>query len=190
MATVCLLLILASPLAEAHSGVDTASGLVSGFIHPLAGADHIVAMAAVGLWGAFLGAPAVWLLPVVFPAVMAIGGALGIMGVPIPATETGIALSGVVLGLMVLLAARPRLWVAATLVGLFSIFHGYAHGVELPQSASPLTYSIGFVTSTGLLHLAGIALGLLTRWPWGRAFVRGCGGVIACVGLGFLLNWL
>ncbi len=189
MATICLLLVLGSSPASAHSGADTASGLISGFVHPLAGADHIVAMAAVGLWGAFLGAPAVWLLPVIFPAVMAFGGALGIMGVPVPATETGIAISGVVLGLMVLLAARPPLWVAATLVGLFSIFHGYAHGVELPQSASPLTYSIGFVTSTGLLHLGGIALGLLARWPLGRTFVRGCGGVIAGVGLGFLLHW-
>jgi hypothetical protein len=108
-----LFLILGVSTVSAHTGNDTASGFVSGFTHPFFGADHIVAMVAVGLWGAFLGAPAVWLLPVVFPSVMALGGALGVMGVPIPAIETGIALSGVVLGLMVLMAARPPLWVAA-----------------------------------------------------------------------------
>jgi urease accessory protein len=111
------------------------------------------------------------------------------MGVPLPAIETGIALSGVVLGMMVLLASKPPIWVAAVLVGIFAIFHGHAHGTELPNSANPMTYSIGFVISTGLLHLSGIALGLLTRFPWGIPLVRGCGGVIACVGLGFLLNW-
>jgi urease accessory protein len=175
--------------AHAHSGEGAVGGFISGFTHPLFGADHIVAMVAVGLWGAFLGAPAVWLLPVVFPAVMAFGGALGVIGVPIPAIETGIALSGVVLGLMVLFAARPPLKVAAVLVGIFAIFHGHAHGTELPSAASPLTYSIGFVLSTGLLHLAGISLGLLTRWPWGQMAVRAGGAIIACVGLGFLMHW-
>ena len=184
-----LFLILGVSTVSAHTGNDTASGFVSGFTHPFFGADHIVAMVAVGLWGAFLGAPAVWLLPVVFPSVMALGGALGVMGVPIPAIETGIALSGVVLGLMVLMAARPPLWVAAVMVGGFAIFHGHAHGTELPNSASPLTYSMGFVISTGLLHLSGIALGLLTCWPWGRILVRAGGGAIAAVGLGFLLDW-
>jgi urease accessory protein len=179
-----------SSSAQAHSGEGAVGGFVSGFMHPLFGADHIVAMVAVGLWGAFLGAPAVWLLPVVFPAVMAFGGALGVLGVHVPAIETGIALSGVVLGLMVLFAARPPIKVAASLVGLFAIFHGHAHGTELPSAASPLTYSIGFVVSTGLLHLGGIGFGLLTRWPWGRVLVRAAGAAIACVGFAFLMNWL
>jgi urease accessory protein len=184
------LLVCASTLsAHAHSGEGAVGGFISGFTHPLLGADHIVAMVAVGLWGAFLGAPAVWLLPVVFPAVMAFGGALGVIGVSIPAIETGIALSGVVLGLMVLFAARPPLKVAAVLVGIFAIFHGHAHGTELPSAASPLTYSIGFVISTGLLHLGGISVGLLTRWPWGQMVVRAGGAIIACVGLGFLMRW-
>lgn len=187
--TLGVLLLAATASAQAHSEGGEAGGLISGFTHPLFGADHIVAMVAVGLWGAFLGAPAVWLLPVIFPTVMAFGGALGVMGVPLPAIETGIALSGIVLGLMVLLATKPPIWVAAVLVGIFAIFHGHAHGTELPTSANPMTYSIGFVISTGLLHLSGIALGLLTRFPWGIPLVRGCGGVIACVGLGFLLNW-
>lgn len=175
---------------QAHSGEGAVNGFVSGFTHPLFGADHIVAMVAVGLWGAFLGTPAVWMLPVVFPAVMAFGGALGVMGVAVPAIETGIALSGIVLGLMVLFAARPPLSVAAVLVGVFAIFHGHAHGTELPSAASPLTYSIGFVLSTGLLHLGGIGIGQLTRWPWGHVVIRAGGAIIACVGFGFLMHWL
>jgi len=187
--TVGLLFLVATASAQAHSEGGEAGGFINGFTHPLFGADHIVAMVAVGLWGAFLGSPAIWLLPVIFPTVMAFGGALGVMGVPLPAIETGIALSGIVLGLMVLLASKPPIWVAAVLVGIFAIFHGHAHGTELPTSANPMTYSIGFVISTGLLHLSGIALGLLTRFPWGIPLVRGCGGVIACVGLGFLFHW-
>lgn len=174
--------------AQAHSGSGAVGGFVSGFTHPLLGADHIVAMVAVGLWGAFLGRKAAWLLPVVFPTVMAFGGALGVFGIPVPAIETGIAVSGIVLGSMVLLASKPPLWVAASLVGIFAIFHGHAHGTELPESASPLTYSMGFVIATGLLHLAGTGLGEISRWPWGTVVVRAGGGVIACVGLGFLLH--
>jgi len=187
--TLVILFLVATASAQAHSEGGEAGSFISGFTHPLFGADHIVAMVAVGLWGAFLGAPAVWLLPVIFPTVMAFGGALGVMGVPLPAIEIGIALSGIVLGLMVLLATKPPIWVSAVLVGIFAVFHGHAHGSELPTSANPMTYSIGFVISTGLLHLSGIALGLLTRFPWGIPVVRGCGGVIACVGLGFLLHW-
>jgi urease accessory protein len=143
-------------------------------------------MVAVGLWGAFLGAPGIWLLPIVFPLVMAVGGIIGILGIPLPAVETGIAISAVVLGLMVALAARPPLWVAAVLVGAFAIFHGHAHGTELPPGADAVAYSIGFVVATGLLHLAGIGFGLLARWPSGRYAVRAAGGAIALAGLAFL----
>ena len=142
------------------------------------------------MWGAYLGAPALWLLPVIFPMVMAFGGALGILGVPLPGTEVGIALSGLLLGLAVAFAARPPLWIAGTLVGVFAIFHGHAHGTELPHAANAFTYAIGFVIATGLLHLSGIALGLLTRWPWGGAVVRAGGGVIACIGFAFLFGIL
>ena len=161
-------------------------GFAGGFAHPLFGPDHVVAMVAVGLWGAFLGVPAIWLLPVVFPLVMAAGGVLGILGVPLPAVETGIAISAVVLGMMVALAARPPLWVAAALVGIFAIFHGHAHGTELPPGADVVAYSVGFVVATGLLHLSGIAFGLLARWPAGRFAVRAAGGAIALAGLAFL----
>lgn len=177
---------LAAPLAQAHEGAGLAGGFMSGFAHPLLGWDHVIAMLAVGLWGAFLGAPALWLLPVVFPLVMAAGGALGVLGVPLPAVEVGIAVSAVALGGVVAGALRPPLWVAALLVALFAIFHGHAHGTELPQAANPLAYSLGFVVATGLLHLTGIALGLLARWPAGRIAVRSMGAGIALLGVLFL----
>jgi urease accessory protein len=141
-------------------------------------------MVAVGLWGAFLGAPAIWILPVVFPLVMALGGALGVAGVPIPMIETGIALSGVVLGLLIAFAVKAPIWVAAVIVGVFAIFHGHAHGTELPEAFSPYGYAVGFVIGTGLLHLVGIGLGVLTRSEMGRYAVRGAGGVIALGGRG------
>ena len=181
------LVLFFSATVYAHS--DTASlqgGFSSGFMHPLSGLDHVVAMVAVGLWGAFLGSPAIWLLPVTFPLVMAFGDALGVVGVPVPFVELGIALSDIVLGIVVLFAFRPPMWIAAVIVGFFAIFHGYAHGVELPNAANPLIYSIGFVIATGLLHLGGITIGELKRLPSGEIIVRGGGAVISIVGLLFL----
>jgi urease accessory protein len=179
-------LLIFAPAALAHEGGGIAGGFYSGLVHPILGWDHVAAMVAVGLWGAFLGSPAIWILPIVFPMVMAIGGALGVAGVPLPAVETGIATSAVILGLMVALAARPPLWLAALIVAVFAIFHGYAHGTELPEAANPLAYSLGFVVATGLLHLSGIAFGLLGHWPAGRLAVRTGGGLIALAGVGFL----
>jgi urease accessory protein len=172
--------------AAAHEGAGAIGGFVSGLAHPVFGPDHVVAMVAVGLWGAFLGAPAIWILPVVFPLVMAFGGVLGILAVPVPQVETGIALSAIVLGLAVALAARPPLWVAAIVVGGFAVFHGHAHGAELPAAANALAYSIGFVVATGLLHLSGIAFGLAVRWQAGRIAVRLAGAGIATAGMVFL----
>jgi urease accessory protein len=171
--------------ALAHSG-GVAGGFLGGLSHPVFGPDHVIAMVAVGLWGAFLGAPAIYTLPVVFPLVMAFGGVLGILGVPLPGVEIGIAVSAVVLGMMVALAARVPIWIAAVLVGAFAIFHGHAHGAELPPGADALAYSAGFVVATGMLHIAGIAFGLLARWPAGRMAVRAAGGAIAIAGLMFL----
>jgi len=182
------MLLLAAPLAFGHAETGAAAGFVSGFLHPLAGPDHLIAMVAVGLWGAFLGAPAIWQLPVVFPLVMAIGGVLGIAGVPLPLVEVAIAASAIVLGLMVVLGARPPLWVAAALVGGFAVFHGHAHGAELPHAANAAGYSAGFVVATGLLHLAGIGFGMLVRWPAGRVAVRTLGGLISVGGCLFLLR--
>ena len=185
-----LLLLFLPSTASAHTETGAVGGFISGFVHPLTGLDHVVAMVAVGLWGAFLGAPAIWILPVVFPVVMALGGALGVLGVPMPGVETGIALSGVILGLMVAFAAKPPLKIAGAIVGIFAIFHGHAHGTELPEAADALTYAAGFVIATGLLHLSGISVGLLARWPWGKIAVRTGGVAIAAVACGFLFNLL
>ncbi len=184
------LLAAAGPAAAHVGAADSAGGFTTGFLHPLLGWDHVVAMVGVGLWGAFLGRPAIWVLPVVFPLVMAFGGVLGVAGVPLPGVEIGIALSAIVLGLMVAFAGRPPLPVAAVIVGAFAIFHGHAHGTELPAAANPILFSLGFVIATGLLHLAGIAFGLLARWPAGRVLVRSGGGVIAGVGAFFLYSAL
>jgi urease accessory protein len=185
VATAFLLVVPTCSPALAHTSSGS-GGFVGGFLHPVFGPDHVVAMVAVGLWGAFLGPPAIWLLPIVFPLVMAGGGVLGIVGVPLPGVEIGIAISAIVLGLMVALAARPPLWVAAVLVGAFAIFHGHAHGAELPPGTDAVAFSVGFVVATGLLHLTGIAFGLLARWPAGRLTVRAAGGAIALAGLAFL----
>lgn len=178
----------AAPVALAHEGSGMAGGFVSGFLHPLLGWDHVVAMVAVGLWGAFLGMPALWVLPVVFPLVMALGGALGVLGLPLPGVEIGIALSALVLGVMVAGGVRPPGWVAALIVGVFAIFHGHAHGTELPQAANPIAYSLGFVIATGLLHLGGIGFGALARWQTGRIAVRVAGALIASLGGLFLFQ--
>lgn len=186
--TFSTLLLLFATGAHAHDGTGITGGFSSGFMHPILGWDHVIAMVAVGLWGAFLGRPAIWVLPVVFPLVMAMGGALGVLGISLPAVETGIAVSAVVLGAMVAFALRPPIWIAAVIVGAFAIFHGHAHGTELPNAASPLAYSMGFVLSTGLLHVCGIVLGLLVRWPAGKVAVQAGGGLIALAGIGFLTN--
>ncbi len=172
--------------ALAHTGEGLTGGFLSGFEHPITGWDHVAAMVAVGLWGAFLGRPAIWILPIVFPLVMAMGAALGVIGVPLPQVETGIALSAVVLGLAVALAMRAPIWVAAVIVGVFAVFHGYAHGTELPEAANPFAFAVGFVIATGLLHVAGIGFGLLTRWPAGSMAVRAGGAAIALAGVAFL----
>jgi urease accessory protein len=186
MAAVALPTMLLAAPAFAHTGEGGAGGFLAGFAHPLLGADHVVAMVAVGLWGVLLGQPAIWLLPVVFPLVMAFGGVLGIAGVPIPSVEIGIAASAIVLGAMVAFAARPPLWTAAVLVGAFAIFHGTAHGRELPDGANAVAFAAGFVIATGTLHLCGIAFGLLARWPAGRLAVRAAGGAIALTGAAYL----
>lgn len=172
--------------AIAHSGDGYGGGFVAGFTHPILGWDHVAAMVAVGLWGAFLGAPAIWILPIVFPLVMALGAVAGIVGIPVPAVEAGIALSAVVLGLMIAFAAKPPIGLAAVIVGAFAIFHGYAHGTELPATVNAFAYAVGFVISTGLLHMLGIAFGLLVKWPAGRLAVRGAGGLISLAGVAFL----
>nr|WP_246541807.1 HupE/UreJ family protein [Collimonas antrihumi] len=174
--------------ASAHIGQgDMAGGFKTGFLHPISGLDHVIAMVAVGLWGAQLGRPAIWVLPVTFPLVMTIGGVMGVLGVPLHGIEVGIAMSALVLGGMISFAVRPPLWIAGLIVAGFAICHGFAHGAELPSSANPLTFAIGFVLATGLLHACGIVLGLLYKWRAGQYALR-MGGLAIALGGAYFLN--
>ncbi len=179
------LTITAAP-ALAHSGTGLAGGFLAGFEHPLSGPDHLLAMVSVGLWGAFLGRPLIVALPVIFPTVMAFGGLLAMLNVPLPPVEIGIALSVLVLGGMIAAAYRAPVWAACVIVGLFGVFHGYAHGRELPSAADPVGYSAGFVLATGLLHVVGIGIGLMERQPGGVVIMRAMGVVIAACGVYFM----
>jgi urease accessory protein len=181
-----LVLLLWAPAAFAHPQKGEAVGFLTGFRHPISGLDHVLAMVAVGLWGAQLGSPAIWLLPVAFPMVMAFGGMLGLMGVPLPGIEYGIAASAILLGAAVMFEVRPPLGLAAALVGFFAIFHGHAHGTELPPGQSALLYSMGFVIATGCLHALGIGIGTVHRWGWGQRLLRVAGGAVAAGGVFFM----
>lgn len=181
-----ILLLAASP-ALAHTGAGVVGGLQAGFLHPILGPDHLLAMVAVGIWGAQLGAPAIWALPIAFPLIMAGGGLLAVGGVGLPLVETTIAASVVVLGALVALAARLPIWLAVVIVAVFALSHGHAHGTELPAAADPIAYSLGFVVATGMLHAIGIAIGLLIRWPQGALALR-VGGAAVCVAGLYLLS--
>ena len=187
VALACLLLSPAMVFAHVGQG-DISGGFLAGLAHPVMGLDHVVAMVSVGIWGAQLRAPAIWVLPVTFPLVMSFGGVLGGLGVPIPGIEIGIAVSAIVLGAMVALAARPPLWAAAIIVGIFAIFHGYAHGAELPESANAISYAMGFVVATGCLHALGILIGVINKWPAGAKALRVGGVVVALCGVYFLIS--
>jgi urease accessory protein len=187
-ASMAALAILFSQIAEGHLRAGEASGFLSGVRHPISGLDHVLAMIAVGLWGAQMGSPAIWILPVAFPMVMALGGLMGLLGIPLPGTEYGIAASMILLGAVVLFAWKPPLWVAAVLVSLFAIFHGHAHGTELPAGQDGLLYSMGFVCATGCLHGIGVSIGLVHRWSWGQWFLRLAGAFVASMGVYFMLK--
>ena len=180
------LIIFLPSYAFAHVEPGQATGFITGLQHPWSGLDHVLAMIAVGIWGAQLGNPAMWLLPVTFPMVMSMGAMMGLLGIPLPGIEIGIALSAILLGAMVVGEVRPKTIIAALLVGFFAIFHGHAHGTELPAGQSGLLYSMGFVIATGCLHGIGIALGLAHRWPLGKLALRGAGALIAIMGVTFL----
>ena len=183
------LLIIALPsIAHAHVGVGETSGLLNGLAHPITGLDHICAMIAVGLWAAQRGGRAVWLVPLAFVLVMALGGLLGMLAISIPFVEQGIIASVLILGVLIAAAVRLPLAASVLIVGLFALFHGHAQWQEMPETASGLAYGLGFIIATVLLHLCGICLGLIanqTRTAWlvryaGAAIVL-C-GVYLCVG--------
>ena len=172
--------------AQAHSSKNLAGGFLAGFAHPFSGPDHLLAMVSVGLWGAFLGRPLIAALPVIFPAVMALGALLAMLGVPQPPIELGVALSVLVLGAAIAAAWRAPVWLACAIVAVFAVFHGFAHGTEIPSLADPIAYSTGFMLATGSLHLAGIGLGTINTRRGGTLITRGIGSAIALAGLYFL----
>jgi urease accessory protein len=186
----CLWLALQATVASAHTGTGLPGGIAQGFAHPFGGLDHLLAMVSVGLWGAFLGRPLIYALPVVFPVVMVVGAALGMFGVTLPRVEVGIALSVLALGTCIATAWRAPVIVASFVVAVFAMFHGYAHGRELPSAADPVGYSVGFVLATGLLHLVGVGIGALADRSRATRFVRAMGVAIACAGLVFLYESL
>jgi urease accessory protein len=180
IAALCAAMLCAG--AQAHSDQASTGGFMAGYLHPLTGLDHLLAMVAVGIWGATLGAPLIWALPVAFPFMMLVGGVLAIFGVPVPFVELGVAISVLVLGTAIALRWRAPIAVAIAIVAAFGLLHGYAHGAELPGSAAPAAYAAGFVVSTGLLHLAGISFGTLDKTTYGPQLLRTAGALIALVG--------
>ncbi|WP_049733819.1 HupE/UreJ family protein [Rhizobium ecuadorense] len=176
-------------VAYAHTGVGQTSGFVHGFSHPVSGLDHVLAMVMVGVFAFQLGGRATWLVPATFVLVMALGGALGVAGVNLPFVETGIALSVVVLGAIVALNVKAPTALAMGVVGLFAIFHGHAHGAEMPEDAGGAAYAAGFMIATAFLHAAGLGLGYIIGRAGKRqgAFVtRAAGSVAAIAGVGIL----
>lgn len=181
-----IFLTAATGAAHAHTGVSDTHGFMSGFAHPVGGLDHILAMVMVGLFAAQLGRRAVWLVPMSFVTLMALGGVLGLAGVTVPFFELGIGLSVVVLGAVVAIRMRAAVPVAMALVGFFAVFHGYAHGSEMPENAAGFAYGVGFLTATALLHAVGIGLGSAIGAGSGRRaqlLIRSVGASVAVIGL-------
>jgi urease accessory protein len=187
LALAILLTLVPGGGALAHIIQGSAGGFGQGFEHPLTGPDHFLAMFAVGIWGAQMGGRAVWALPVTFPLIMAAGGLAGMAGLPLPHVELGIALSILALGAAITFAWHPVEIIALTLIGVFAICHGYAHGVELPSAADPADYAAGFVIATGLIHVLGVGVGLGLGKPFGGRLARTLGAVIATGGIYFLV---
>lgn len=177
------LLTLAAGPALAHTGVGTASGFAAGFAHPVGGLDHVLAMVAVGILAAQQGGRALWLVPAAFVGMMIVGGALGVASVPVPFVELGIVGSVVVLGAVIAVGRRLPVALAMALAGLFAVFHGHAHGTEMPLAASGLAYGAGFVLATAMLHAAGIGLGIGAMKAARPLAFRLGGGAIALAGL-------
>ncbi|AZV18594.1 MULTISPECIES: HupE/UreJ family protein [unclassified Mesorhizobium] len=178
-----ILLLAAAMPAYAHVGIGTASSFTAGFMHPLSGLDHMTVMVAVGLWAALKGGKAVLAWPAAFVGVMLVGGALGMLHMPLPFVEPGILASVVTLGLLVALAIDLPVSAGVAIIGLFALFHGHAHGTEVPENAGGLEYMAGFAIATLLLHAAGIAAGLSLGIRF-RGVARAAGAACAAIGIG------
>lgn len=184
-----LLLLAAAVPAYAHVGVGATSSFAAGFSHPLSGLDHMTVMIAVGLWAALKGGKAIWAWPAAFVGVMLVGGALGMLHMPLPFVEPGILASVVALGLLVALAVDLPVSAGVAIIGLFALFHGHAHGTEVPENAGGLEYIAGFAVATAALHAVGIAagLGLCIRF---RGLARAAGAACAAIGVGLVFGVL
>jgi len=181
-----ILLTLVPTAAFAHTGAGYAHGFADGLVHPLGGLDHILAMVTVGVLAWQLGGRAIWLLPASFLALMVVGGVLALAGGSLPWVEVGIAASVIVFGIMITLGTKAPLALAMGIVGLFAVFHGHAHGTEMPITASGAAYGAGFVLATALLHAAGIVLGYLIGRISNKQLayrLGGCAVVLAGVGI-------
>ncbi|MGV3489785.1 MAG: HupE/UreJ family protein [Devosia sp.] len=192
-ALLALFLIILPTAAFAHTGVGDTSGFFHGFEHPIGGIDHVLAMVAVGVFAYVLGGRALWLVPLSFVAMMAVGFMLGIAQIEVPFVELGIALSSVVIGGLAALGRPMPVAIAAAVVGIFAIFHGHAHGTEMPADSSGLGYAIGFIVATALLHIAGIlaAMGVTKLvGKYGKPVAQVAGGLFALGGIGVLAGWL
>ena len=189
LASVLATLAIAPSVALAHTGVGHASGFLHGVEHPITGLDHILAMVTVGIFAYQLGGRALWLVPSTFVGVMALGGVLGMTGVDVPFVELGIAVSVVVLGVVVALGVKAPHAAAMAMVGFFAIFHGHAHGAEIPGDAGSVGYGLGFVIVTTLLHLSGIGIGFAvgkTGDRHGAMVPRSAGAIVAVAGVAIL----
>jgi urease accessory protein len=176
----------------AHDGTNLPlGGFLSGLIHPVLGYDHLLAMLSVGILSAQIGGRAIWTVPATFVTVMALGGFLGLIDIGIPVTELGIAISLVILGLVIAIERRFPILVAMIGVGFFAIFHGYAHGAEVPETATPFLYAFGFLIGTALIHITGVAIGDISRhYERGKVALRVGGGLIALIGVLFVTGIL
>lgn len=178
--------------AYAHDGTNLPlGGFLSGMVHPVLGYDHLLAMLSVGILSAQIGGRAIWTVPATFVGVMALGGLLGLINIGLTAIELGIAVSLVILGLVIAAERKLAIWVAMIGVGFFAIFHGYAHGAEMPETAQPILYALGFLLGTALIHVAGVVIGDISRhYERGKVALRVGGALISLVGLLFVLGVL
>jgi len=177
-------LVLLPSFAYAHvGGFAETSGFLHGLLHPASGLDHVCAMLAVGLWAAQMGGRSVWVVPLTFVSVMALGGALPMLGIGLPFVEQGIVLSVLLLGVLIAASIRLPLWLSSGMVGLFALWHGHAHGTEMPELASGIGYALGFMLATALLHAAGIAFGLGVQRLARERIVHFSGASIALCGV-------
>ena len=192
-ALIALLLILIPTAAFAHTGHGDTAGILHGFMHPIGGLDHVLAMIAVGVFAFVLGGRALFMVPLSFVALMAAGFGLGVAGVNVPFVELGIALSSIVIGGAAALGRPMPVAAAMSLVGVFAVFHGHAHGAEMPVGALGLEYAAGFILATAGLHLAGIAAAMGVAklvGGYGKTVAQVAGGLFAIGGLGVLAGWL